>query len=125
MPECEIAPGALFEAAEDATAVFRLAEEALDLRALFVEVPVGLACPGARRVRWNHGHGTLLPDPVEDGVAVIGAIGEHRLDRDHRDGVEQGDGFGRVTGLTRREREAERIAETVGEAVQLAGPAAS
>jgi hypothetical protein len=121
MNEREIAPGELVEPAEDAPEVLHLAEEALDSGALFLEPPVGLAGAGAGRMGWDERHGLLLSDPYEDGVAVISAIGEHRLDRSHRDRGKQGYGFGRVTGLARRQREAEWVAEAVREAVQLAG----
>ena len=69
------------------------------------------------------GHGVLLGDPGEDGVAVVSAIGEDRLDRDHGDRAEQRDGLGRVTRLPRGQRDAERVAEAVRETVQLAGEA--
>jgi putative transposase len=109
MNECEITPGELVEAAEDAAEVLHLAEQALDRRTLLVEAPVGLACRGAGRMGWDDRHGLLLCDPGEDGVAVISAIGEHRLDRGHRDGVEQRNGLGRITGLARRQGEAQRL----------------
>jgi len=48
----------------------------------------------------------MLADPVEDGVAVIGTISKHRLNGDHPDRAEQGDGLGRVAGPARREGEA-------------------
>lgn len=132
MHECEIAAGELVEAAEDAAEVLHLAEQAFDSGALLVEAPVGLACRGAGRVGWDDRHGVLLGDPGEDGVAVIGAIGEHRFDRNHRDCGEQGYGRGRVAGLARCQGEPQRVAEAVGDAglwgprtprgaVQLAG----
>jgi hypothetical protein len=43
MNECEITPGELVEAAENAAEVPQLAEQALDPRALLVEAPIGLA----------------------------------------------------------------------------------
>ena len=121
MYECEITAGEFVEPAGDAAEVLQLAEQALDARALLVEAPVGFACRGAGRMGWDDSDGTLLFDPVEDGVAVIRAIGEHRLNGDHRDRAEQGDGLGRVAGLARREGEAERVAEAVRYCVQLAG----
>lgn len=125
MNECEISAGELVEAAEDATVVLHFAEQTLDFGALLVEVPVGVACCGAGRMGWDDRHCPPRGDPGEDGVAVIGAIGEHRLDDGHGDRVEQGDGLGRVAGLARGQREAERVAEAVAQSAQLAGPTAS
>lgn len=121
MNECEITPGELVEAAEDAAEVLHLAEQAFYARALLVEAPIGLACRGARRMGWDDRHRILLGDPGEDGVAVISAIGEHGRDGAHRERFEQRDGLGRITGLACGQREAERVAETVGEPVKLAG----
>jgi len=125
MNEGEIAAGELVEAAEDAAEVFEFAEEALDPGALLAEVPVGRARGGADRMRWDDRHGTLRGDPGPDGIAVVGAIAEHRLDGDHRDRAEQGQGCGCVARLARGQREAKRVAEAVGEAVQLRGEPAS
>ena len=125
MNECEITPGEFVEAAEDAAVVFHLAEQALDPRALLVETPIRLAAAGPGRMGWDDRHGALPGDPVEDGIAVIGAIGEYGRDGDHRDRGEQGDGLGRVTRLACGQGEAERVAEAVGEPVQLAGVSAS
>jgi hypothetical protein len=61
----------------------------------------------------------LRSDPSEEGVAVVGAIGEHL----HF--VEQGQGDRRVTRLARGQREAKRVAEAVGEAVELRGEPAA
>ena len=121
MNEGEIAAGELVEAAEDAAEVFELAEEAFDSGAFLVEVPVGRARVGADWMRWDDRFGTLRNDPGEDGVAVVGAIGEHRLDGEHLHRAEQGKGDGRVTRLARGQREAKRVAEAVGEAVELRG----
>jgi hypothetical protein len=121
MNECEITPGELVEAAEDAAEVLHLAEQAFDPGALFVEAPVGLACRGAGRMGWDDRHGVLLDDPGEDGVAVVSSIGEHRLDGAHRDRAEQGYGRGRVARLARCQGEPQRVAEAVRETVQLAG----
>lgn len=120
MNECEVTAGELVETAEDAAEVFHLAEEALDPRALHLQAPIGLAAAGPGRMGWDDRHGVLLGDPVEDGIAVISAIAEHGLDGDHRDRAEQGDGLGRVIRLARGQSEAQRVAEAVGEPVQLA-----
>ena len=45
--------------------------------ALFVEKPVGLWL--ILSDLWDDGFGLLGPDDLEDGIAVIGAIGEHGL----------------------------------------------
>lgn len=123
MNECEIATGELVEATEDAAKVLHLAEQALDPGALFVEPPIGRPSPGAGRMGRDDGHGTMLGYPVEDGITVIGAIGEHCRDREHGDRCEQGDGFWRIAGLAGGQGEAERVAEAVSEPVQLRGEA--
>jgi hypothetical protein len=125
MNECEIATGQLVEATEDATKVLHLAEQALDPGAFFVEPPIGRPSAGAGRMGRDDRHGTMLGNPAEDGVSVIGTIGEHRRDREHSDRCEQGDGFWRIAGLAGGQREAERVAEAVGEPVQLRGEAAA
>jgi len=125
MNEGEIAAGEFVEAAEDAAEVFELAEQAFDPGAFLVEVPVGRARGAAARMRWDDRHGTVRGDPVQDGIAVVGAIGEHRLDGEHVHRAEQGKGDGRVARLARGQREAKRVAETVGEAVQLRGEPAA
>ena len=124
MNECEIAPGELVEAAEDAAEVLHLAEQALDPGAFLVEPPIGCPSAGAGRMGRDDRHGTMLGYPVEDSVAVIGAIGEHDCDHDHGDRGEESDGFWRIAGLAGGQREAERVAEAVGEPVQLRGEAA-
>lgn len=121
MNEGEITAGEFVEAAEDAAEVFELAEEALDPGAFLVEAPVGRARCGAAGMRWDDRYGPLGGDPGEDGVAVVGAIGEDRRHGDHRDRAEQGEGGRRVARLAGGQGEAERVAEAVGEAVQLAG----
>ena len=121
MDEGETAAGELVEAAEGATEGFELAEQAFDAGAFLVEVPVGRARVGADRMRWDDRHGTLRGDPSQDGVAVVGAIAERRLDGDHRDRAEQGQGDGRVARLACGQREAKGVAEAVGEVVQLRG----
>ena len=121
MNEGEIAAGEFIEAAEDAAEVLELAEQALDPGAFLVGVPIGRARRAAARMRWDDRHGTLRSDPSEEGVAVVGAIGEHRLDGEHLHRAEQGKGDGRVARLARGQREAKGVAEAVGEAVELRG----
>ena len=123
MNESEIATGELVEAAEDAAEVLHLAEEAFDPGALLVEPPIGRPSAGAGRMWRDDRHGTMLGYPVEDRVAVIGAIGEHHCHREHADRCEQGDGLWRIAGLAGGQHEAERVAEAVGEPVQLRGEA--
>ena len=125
MNEGEIAAGEFVEAAEDATEVFELAEEALDLGAFLVEAPIGGARGGAVGMRWDDRHGTSRGDPGEKAVAVVGAIGEDRRDGGHGDRVEQGNSDGRVARLARGQGEAKGVAEAVGEAVELRGEAAA
>jgi hypothetical protein len=83
----EITAGQFVEAAEDAAEVLHLAEQALDPGAFLLEAPIGLAGVGVGRLGRDDRNRTLVGDPGSDGVAVISAIGEHRFDHDHRDGV--------------------------------------
>ena len=82
MDEGEVSSGELFEACEDPSIVFHVTEHDLDLVAFFVEGPVGFALDCSYRMRRDDGLGFLGPDGLEDGVAVIGAIGEHGLGLD-------------------------------------------
>jgi len=62
------------------------------------------------------------PGGLEDGITVIGAIGEHGLGLDP---VDQAEGFGRVAGLACGQTETERVAEGVRDSMDLTGKAAT
>ena len=122
MDEGEIAVGELVESGEDAAIVFQHAEQDLDLVSFLVERPVGLTSVGSPWVGRDDGGGVLVGDPVEDGVAVIGAIGEEGLGVDT---FEQRDGLWRIAELASRQREADRVAQAVGDPVDLGREAAA
>ena len=64
----------------------------------------------------DHRQGAIGRDGPQDGVRVVGLVGEHRFGRQV---VEQGQGLRRVALLPGGQAEGERVAEGVGEAVQL------
>jgi hypothetical protein len=66
--------------------------------------------------------GFLCLDGVEDGVAVIGAIGEYGLCFDP---VDQTERFGRIAGLACGQAETEWVAERIAGSMDLAGKAAT
>ena len=122
MDEGEIAPGEFFEAREDASIMFHIAEHDLDFVAFFIESPIGFALDRSCRMGRDDSLGFLPSNRVEDGIAVIGAIGEHGLGLDP---VDQAEGFGRIAGLASGQAEAERVAEGVRDSMDLAGKAAT
>ena len=61
-------------------------------------------------------------DGLQDGVGGVGLVGDHRFGRE---AVEQGQGLRRVARLPGGQAEGQRVAEAVGETVQLAGEAAA
>ena len=66
--------------------------------------------------------GFLGTDGLKDGIAVIGAIGEHGLGFDP---VDQAERFWRIAGLASGQIETERVAKRVAGRMDLAGKAAS
>lgn len=112
----------LVEAGEDTAELFELAEQGLDLVPFLVERPVGLAWCSSSRVGRDDGRGVARGDPVEDLVAVIGAVGDVDLGVDS---FEQGDGLRRVAGLAGGQGEAVRIAERVADRMELGREAAA
>ena len=122
MDEGEVSPGELFEACEDPSIVFHVAEHDLDFVAFFIESPVGFALDRSHGMRRDDGVGFLGLNGLEDGVAVIGAVGEHALGLDAIDQVERS---GRIAGLTSGQTEAERVAKRVTGSMDLAGKAAT
>ena len=116
MDEGEIAARQLLEAGEDAAVVLHEAEQDLDLVALLVELPVGRALVDARGFRRDHRHGSSSSHGLQDGVGVVGLVGDHRRGRE---AVEQRQGLRGVALLPGGQAEGERVAEGVGEAVQL------
>ena len=70
----------------------------------------------------DDGFGFLGPDGLEDGVTVIGAIGEHGPGFDP---VDQAKRFRRIAGLASGQAEAERVAKRVAGRMDLTGKAAT
>jgi hypothetical protein len=122
MDEGEIAVGQFLEAGEDAPVGLHEAEQVLDLVALLVELPVGRALVDAAGSGRDHRQGSLGGDRLQDGVRVVGLVGDHRLGRE---AVEQRQGLRGVALLPGGQAEGQRVAEAVGERVQLAGEAAA
>ena len=122
MDEREIAARQFVEAGEDAAVVLDEAEQVLDLVALLIEVPVGRALVDAGGFGRDHRQGSARRHGLQDRVGVIGLVGDHRCGRET---VEQGQGLRGVALLPGGQAEGQRVAEAVGEGVQLAGEAAA
>ena len=120
MDEGEVSPGEFFEACEDSSVVLEIAEHDLDFVALFVESPVGFTLDRSHGMGRDDGFGLFGPDGLEDGIAVIGAIGEHSRGLDPFDQAKR---FGRIARLASGQAETERIAEGVRDSMDLAGKA--
>ena len=122
MDEGEIAARQFFEAGEDATVVLHEAEQVLDLVALLVELPVGRALVDARGFRRDHRQGSLGCHGLQDGIGVVGLVGDHRGGGET---VEQRQGLRGIALLPGGQAEGQRVAQAVGGSVQLAGEAAA
>ena len=122
MDEGEIAARQFLEAGEDAAVVLHEAEQVLDLVALPVEVPVGRALVDAGGFGRDHRQGSLGRHGLQDGVRVIGLVGDHCFGRE---AVEQGQGLRGVALLPGGQAEGQRVAEGVAGSVQLSGEAAA
>ena len=110
MDEGEMAACQLLEAGEDPPVVLDEAEQELDLVALLVELPVGRTLLEAGGFRRDHRQGASGRDGPQDGVRVVGLVGEHRLGRQ---AVEQEQGLRRVALLPGGQAEGQRVAEGV------------
>jgi len=73
-------------------------------------------------MRRDDGFSFFGADGLEDGVAIIGAIGEHGFGFDP---VDQTERFGRIAGLASGQAETERVAERVAGSMELAGKTAT
>jgi hypothetical protein len=122
MDEGEIAAGQFLEPGKDPPVVLHEAEQDLDLVALLIEVPVGRALIEAGGSGRDHRQGAGGRDGRQDRVGVVGLVGEHRLGRE---AVEQGQGLRGVALLAGGQAEGERVAEAVGDRVQLGREAAA
>ena len=122
MDEGEIAACQFLEAGKDPPVVLHEAEQELDLVALLVELPVGRTLLEAGGFRRDHRQGASGRDGLQDGVGVVGLVGDHRLGGK---AVEQGQGLRRVALLPGGQAEGERVAEGVSGSVQLGGEAAA
>ncbi|MDH3660480.1 MAG: hypothetical protein OEU92_10720 [Alphaproteobacteria bacterium] len=117
MDEGEVSFCEFVEASEDPSVVFEIAEHDLDLVAFFIKEPIGVALDRSDRMGRDDGFGIFGLHGVEDGIAVIGAIGEHGFGFDL---VDQAERPWRIAGLACGYLEAKRIAEGVTGCVHLA-----
>lgn len=97
-----------------------LEEETLDQVALAIE---GIIAGGLRRgfPGRDDRHGILSVDGVAERPGIVALVAKNMLCRDVGD---QRLGLGEVAGLTRRQDEAERIAQGVNDGVDFRGQAA-
>jgi hypothetical protein len=122
MDEGEVSPGEFVEASKDPSIVFHMAKHDLDFVAFFIEDPVGFTLDRSCGMGRDDGLGLHCPDGLKDGVAVIGAIGEHGPGLDPVDQVEC---LGCIAGLASGQAETERVAKRVTGSMDLAGKAAT
>ena len=122
MDEGEIAARQFLEAGEDAAVMLHEAEQVLDLVPLPVEMPVGRALVAAGGFGRDHRQSSARRHGLQDGVGVIGLVGDHRCGRET---VEQGQGLRGVALLPGGQAEGQRVAQAVGETMQLAREAAA
>ena len=107
----------------DAAPVFKSPEEPLDHISTTIDAPVERIWRPARSGSRDDGLDVSLCQPVAQAVCVIGFVGEQAPGRSDR--TEQRDGNGDVSDIARRQGDSNRSAAIIGQAVDLARPAAS
>src|SRR4030095_5529316 len=78
---CEVVSSKLVEAGRDAPEVLQLVEEALDEIALAIDRVGAGAVNEPAAEAWNMGSCSGLTDEIENGVAVIAAVGDNVASR--------------------------------------------
>jgi len=94
--ECEKPSGEFVKSGEDAPIVLHEAKHHLDLVALFVERPVGVALDLTVGFGRNDRNRAAGIDRRQDGIGIIGLVGDDGLGFDV---VKQPVGLGRIPGL--------------------------
>jgi len=117
--------GELVISCGDGAELFELVEESFDEVALAIQGKVRVSRLGTVGLGWNDGHNPPLFKCVDQGVCIIGFIGQERLGFDL---IEQRPGLADIGGLARCERQRNRIAKGIDDGMDLgcqpaAGPA--
>lgn len=107
----------------DAAPVFHAAEHALDNVAATVGLEVQRIRVAARTAGENDHFGALSFQALPEMVSVIGLIGQQATRR--RRILEQGSGNADVGDVAKCQDEGERLALSVGQSMDLAGPPAT
>ena len=96
--------------------MLEFAEEPLDEIALAIQGEVGLARGSPVGLGRDDGNDVACFERRDQGIAVVAFVGEEGFGRDL---VEQRFGLGDVGGLTRRQRQRNRVAERIDNSVDL------
>jgi hypothetical protein len=116
-------PGGFVIARGDRPELLELAEEILDQTALFVEFPIEFARRQAVWSRRDDGGFASRRQGVEyAAIGIEGAIGDQQIGGHMR---QQRIGSGQVVRLSRRQQEAQRIAERVDQGMDLGAQTAA
>ena len=116
-------PGGFVVAGCDRPELLEFAEEILDQVALFVEFSIEFARPQAVWSRRDYGGFASRRQQVEDAaIGIEGAIGDQQVGGHMR---QQGISPGQVVRLSRRQQEAQRIAERVDQRMDLCAQTAA
>ena len=111
------------------TIVLHTTQKTLDLVAFLVELAIIEPFDFAPLAAGNHRLGLQRDDLGNEGIAVIAFVGKHRLDGpallwSKHAALEQGLGLRDIMALTRRYGEGQRVAQGIGDNVDLAREAA-
>ena len=108
----------LIVARGDCAEVFEFIEEPLDEVAFAIEGEIGVTRFEAVGLGRNDGHDAPLLEGVDQGVGIIGFVGQERLGLDF---IEQRPGLADIGRLPRRERQNGRVAKRIDDGVDLGG----
>ena len=114
--------GELVVAGCNGAILFELAEKSLDEIAFAIEGKIGVARLTAIGLGWNDRHDASALERLDQGIGVLGLVGQEGRGLDL---VEQRRGLADIGGLSRRERQGDRIAERIDDGMDLRGQPAA
>ena len=114
--------GELVVAGCDGAILFELAEKPLDEIAFAIEGKIGIARRDPIGLGWNDRHDASALELLDQGIGIIGLVGQEGLGLDL---VEQRRGLADIGRLSRRERQGDRIAERIDDGMDLRGQPAA
>ena len=94
----------------------------IDEIAFAIESKIGVARRDPIGLGWNDRHDASALERLDQGIGVIGLVGQEGL---RFDLFEQRRGLADIGGLSRRERQGDRIAERIDDGMDLRGQSAS